>query len=234
MAVTHIIQIPHEIRNKLVNEPEINHIKASDAFNALSGYQNRECRGHGRRWDLLPFLPPDLFQQFAPGGYADVSARIDQLMERQIAFPTFAHSVFTTAQINFDDVVPRSRKNRDSSFGTMEAITSLGNYEHEDGRGAVILWDDETVVHFPPGSTIVFPSGTKRFSFIPVALREERYFFRQYCDAGVFRWLDKGGRTDAEFEKDATIEEKAAWEARRENRAKTAVKLFSKVGDVYC
>jgi hypothetical protein len=79
----------------------------------------------------------------------------------------------------------------------------------------------------------LFPAGTKRYSFVPVAPHETRFLFRQYCNAGVLRWLEKGGQTDSEFDLLASSEQTEAWEEKRKNRGKAALKKFSKYGDVY-
>ncbi|KAJ7666202.1 hypothetical protein DFH06DRAFT_925247, partial [Mycena polygramma] len=99
----------------------------------------------------------------------------------------FANSVFTTAEISFCDVPNLSRKNWESTFYGLEAITSCGTYDWEERRG-IILWDDDRVIPMPPGTTVVFPAGAKQYSFVPVAPHESRYLFRQYCHAGALRW----------------------------------------------
>ncbi|KAJ7140434.1 hypothetical protein C8R46DRAFT_921364 [Mycena filopes] len=144
----------------------------------------------------------------------------------------FPGSVFTTAELCYGDVPTLSAKNWDASFYAWEAITSLGNYTSEE-RGGIILWEDGRVFPLTPGATFVFPSGTKRYSFVPVAPDETRVIFRQFCNAGALRWAEKGGRSDSEFDREASDDEKAAWEARRTARAETAAKLYSKLNDLF-
>jgi hypothetical protein len=49
----------------------------------------------------------------------------------------------------------------------------------------------------------------------------------------VFRWLEKGGRSDKDFDEYASEEEIAAWDERRANRGQSSLKVFSKLGDVF-
>ncbi|KAJ6547926.1 hypothetical protein DFH09DRAFT_926679 [Mycena vulgaris] len=81
----------------------------------------------------------------------------------------------------------------------MEAITSIGNYDHTKG-GHIIFWGPggKGVVELAPGHTIIFPARTKRYSFVAVAPNETRFLFCQWCNAGVLRWIEKGGRSDTE------------------------------------
>ncbi|KAJ7673624.1 hypothetical protein B0H17DRAFT_911239, partial [Mycena rosella] len=79
------------------------------------------------------------------------------------------------------------------------AIIVVGKYAHKE-RGQLILGQDKAMVEVPSGTTLIFPSGTKHFSFAAVAPHETRYLFRQYCDAVVIRWIQKGSLSDAEFE----------------------------------
>ncbi|KAJ7152744.1 hypothetical protein C8R43DRAFT_886147, partial [Mycena crocata] len=171
------------------------------------------------------------YRQFAPRSHAAVAMAVDALVSRKIAKPAFPNSVFTTSQLRFCDVPSISQKNIDSDFVTMEAITAVGTYDKK--RGQLILYDDEGAVEFPPGSTALFPTGTKRFSFAPVAAHETRYLFRQFCHASVLRWLEKDGQGDTEFEGFASAEEMEAWQARRSARGANAIKYFSKLHDVY-
>ncbi|KAJ7082830.1 hypothetical protein C8R43DRAFT_886434, partial [Mycena crocata] len=144
----------------------------------------------------------------------------------------FKNSVFTTLEIDFRDAPALATKTRDSAFGTFEAITSVGFYDHEGG-GHIEFWDDQISVELAPGATIIFPAGSKRFSFLPVGRREKRYLVRQFCNAGVLRWLDKGGRNDGEFDRSASVQQKEAWEAKRAARGEKYAKLYSKLDEVF-
>ncbi|KAJ7801670.1 hypothetical protein B0H14DRAFT_2386217 [Mycena olivaceomarginata] len=114
----------------------------------------------------------------------------------------------------------------------MEAVTSFGSYDHTQG-GHIVFADDHGMFEMPVGTTVLFPAGTKRYTFAAVGKNEHRYLFRQFCSAGVLRWVDKGGRTDLQFAREASLEQQAAWEAMRQQRGQTSLKSFSKLRDVY-
>ncbi|KAJ7825683.1 hypothetical protein B0H13DRAFT_1657876, partial [Mycena leptocephala] len=146
--------------------------------------------------------------------------------------PAFQNSVFTTSEISFGDAPSPVRKNTQAAFDTLEAVTVVGNWDHKTG-GGILFPEDESVVQLKPGATVLYPSGTKRFSWVAIAPHEKRYFFRQFCHAGVLRWIEKGGRSDTEFEDLASAPEIAAWNAQRAKRGLTSVKKFSKLGDIF-
>jgi hypothetical protein len=123
-------------------------------------------------------------------------------------------------------------KNPDIAFDTMEAVTVFGSWDYKTG-GGILLPEDEGMIQLKPGATILFPAGTKRFTFVAVAPHETRYFFRQYCHAGVLRWVEKGGRSDTEFEDVSSAEEIMAWNEHRAQRGRASIKMFSKLRDVF-
>ncbi|KAJ7139368.1 hypothetical protein C8R44DRAFT_867519 [Mycena epipterygia] len=194
--------VPHELHNCTATTGtslvEIQFIKGSFAFNAISAYQNH------------------LFEQFFLALHADVASKVSELIERNIVAPPFENSIFTTAEIHFCDAPSLSGKSEDSVFYTVEAFTT-----------------DLKVLPLPPGTTVLFTAGCKRYSFVAVAPHKTRYLVRQSCNAGALRWVDKGFRSDATFERTATVLEQAAWQSKRETRGCTSTKLFSKVRDVY-
>ncbi|KAJ7907848.1 hypothetical protein B0H13DRAFT_1618069, partial [Mycena leptocephala] len=111
-------------------------------------------------------------------------------------------------------------------------LTVLGFWNHKE-CGGIQFFGGEGVVELIPGATIAVPAGTMAYKLLPVAPHERRYIFRQYCHAGVFRWLEKGGRSDKDFDEYASEEEIAAWDERRANRGQSSLKMFSKLGDVF-
>ncbi|KAJ7822088.1 hypothetical protein B0H14DRAFT_2598760 [Mycena olivaceomarginata] len=102
--VTRYLLAPHWFEKHAVDPREIRAIKNNQSLQIISEYQNH------------------LYQQFAPRGYAAVSTRMTELMERRIAFPAFEHSVFTTCDIIFNDTFSL-RINYETVFDTMEAFT---------------------------------------------------------------------------------------------------------------
>ncbi|KAJ7450434.1 hypothetical protein FB451DRAFT_1052313 [Mycena latifolia] len=114
----------------------------------------------------------------------------------------------------------------------MEVITSFGTYDHKK-RGHILFWDDDKVVELPSGASVMFPAGSKRYSFLPVDGHEERFLFRQFCHASVFRWVEKGGHSDTEFESVSSPEAIDAWNEKRARWGEAGAKLFSKLEDIF-
>jgi hypothetical protein len=161
-----------------------------------------------------------------------MQAKMAELVNRRIVYPAFDHSVFTTTEISWCDVLTRSQKNFNGGLDTMEVITSIGNYDHKQG-GHVVLWDDNKIIELPSGASVMFVAGTKRYSFVPVGRNEERFLFRQFCNAGVLRWIEKGGYSDSEFDMVMSPEVIAAWEERRAGRGAASAKLFTRLNDIF-
>ncbi|KAJ7093759.1 hypothetical protein C8R44DRAFT_645818 [Mycena epipterygia] len=146
--------------------------------------------------------------------------------------PVFKDSIFTTTDIVFCDAPNLCRRNPDAEFYGLEVLTSCGTYD-SILRGHIVFPEDHTVIPLRPGATIVFPAGTKRYFFIPVAADETRFLLRQFVHGGVMRWLVKDLRSDASFEDGGSAEELAAWYKTRAARGKNCAKLYSKLQDVY-
>lgn len=130
------------------------------------------------------------------------------------------------------DTASPAQKNLEAALDSMEAWTTIGKYDHKKG-GGIILWDAKRMIEMPSGSTIVFPAGTKSFSWVGVAPNETRFLVRQFCHAGVVRWVEKGGRSDAKFDEFATEAEIAHWDAHCAKRSEMTNNMFSKVGEIF-
>ncbi|KAJ7836823.1 hypothetical protein B0H13DRAFT_2368557 [Mycena leptocephala] len=110
---------PHQIGNFPVNLREIIDIEVSEAFIVVNAYQNH------------------IYQQAAPVSYATVEGHVNDLVRREIAFPAFKNSVFTTSEISFGDAGSPLRKNIQAAIGTFEAVTVVGTWDHEKGGDLV-------------------------------------------------------------------------------------------------
>ncbi|KAJ7028876.1 hypothetical protein C8F04DRAFT_963409, partial [Mycena alexandri] len=144
----------------------------------------------------------------------------------------YKHSVFTTTEVEYSDAPQTVHKNIQAAFDTMEAITVLGNWNHRTG-GGVWFPQDKALVELVPGATVLIPAGTKPYSLVGVRPHEKQFVFRQFCNAGVLRWVKKGLRSDTEFEQGASPDELAAWEEYRVLRGRAALKKFSRLNEVY-
>ncbi|KAJ7810041.1 hypothetical protein B0H13DRAFT_1667755, partial [Mycena leptocephala] len=111
-------------------------------------------------------------------------------------------------------------------------ITALGDYNPRWG-GELILWDEKKVVRFPPGSTFLFPASFIRYSFTQVREGETHYTFGQYAQAGLFRYLESGCRSEAMFEATAWTAEREARDRLRDARMANALSMYSHLDEFY-
>ncbi|KAJ7631461.1 hypothetical protein DFH06DRAFT_936417, partial [Mycena polygramma] len=76
------------------------------------------------------------------------------------------------------------------------AITTLGDYG--DDSAWFLYWHecsgDRVAIRCPPGTTLLVPASIVRYSFSALKKGERRYLFQQFFDAGVSRWVERGGR----------------------------------------
>jgi hypothetical protein len=112
---------------------------------------------------MLKTIAPRLWE----AGNATVEAVMQHDLRLHLPFHIPNHkppqpTAFAEVQYRFavTDSVPRKTGGGVSGW---DAFTSLGHY---DGREvALILWDDRSVVTFPPGSTFFLPAGLMSYSF---------------------------------------------------------------------
>ncbi|KAG6834762.1 hypothetical protein H0H93_007570, partial [Arthromyces matolae] len=113
----------------------------------------------------------------------------------------FRKSVYPSAAFNMGGRV-RTFVHRDVMnipFGWC-AITALGRFD-PDKSAKLILWEPKLVVRFPHASTVQIPSATITHSNTGVTGIDLRLSVTQYAPGGLFRWIDNGGRTEAELRK---------------------------------
>jgi hypothetical protein len=122
-------------------------------------------------------------EQIAPKIFAEVQFKVAKLKAGCKLSTPFPNSIFTTVEISFCDMPNLSHKNWDATFYGLEVITSCGNYDWQE-QGGLISWDNDCVIPLPPGTTVVFPAGTKRFSFIPVTPDESTGSFATRAYSG--------------------------------------------------
>ncbi|KAJ7723599.1 hypothetical protein B0H14DRAFT_3519894 [Mycena olivaceomarginata] len=143
----------------------------------------------------------------------------------------FPKSVFASAAFNFG---PRvwTFKHRDVcnlAFGWC-AVQSLGPFNAVKG-GHLVLWDLKMVVEFPAGALILLPSATVAHSNVALEVGEEQISFTQFTAGGLFRWVDHGGHTAEELQR----EDPDIWEcmqALKETRWEMGLSYFSTVDEL--
>ncbi|KAJ7429659.1 hypothetical protein B0H11DRAFT_1766828 [Mycena galericulata] len=176
-------------------------------------------------------ITPDLAWQFAPRMVAFMKSQLELLDERVAIGPPFPGSAFSTTEFNFGDAPMHTRKHANDVFHGFRAITVLGVY-NPDHSNLLIVPGDDAAIRCPPGATVLIPC-TKDYFFTKVGRGEKRYLFQQYFHSGVQRWLDRGFRSDMEYDLDATPQEKLAVEAHLANRVAFAAKLFNQLHEMH-
>ncbi|KAJ7481409.1 hypothetical protein B0H11DRAFT_2232906 [Mycena galericulata] len=206
--------VPHRIaQTNMVNFKEVSFIRKSPVFEAISAYQNH------------------LVWQVAPRLCAGIAIELSKLKDKTNLEPAFKDSIFTTSEVVTCAGLNFSRRNYEAAFYALEVLTICSTYNFKE-RGHLIFWEDDAIIPLRPGTTVAFPGGTKRYSFVDVAHNEKRYIFRQFCHTGILRWVEKGFRSDVEFEATASHAEMAAWNARRAARGEKSIKLYGKLKDI--
>lgn len=144
----------------------------------------------------------------------------------------FLNSVFACATFNFG---PNTCCFDHVDTGNLPfgwcAITALGNFDPTFG-GHLVLWDLKIVIEFPPGSTILIPSGSIRHSNITIRPGEDRYSFTQYTAGGLFCWVDHGYQTEKSYKMGWNKERKQAEEVVNQQRWVQGVGMFSTLAEL--
>ncbi|KAI5885768.1 uncharacterized protein SCHCODRAFT_02672872 [Schizophyllum commune H4-8] len=144
----------------------------------------------------------------------------------------FAQSVWACITINFG---PRTMTYKHRDFGNLPfgwcAITALGKFDPNRG-GHLILWECGLVIRFPPGSTIIIPSGIIHHSNIKIAEDETRYSVTQYTSGALFRWAQHGCKLDEDFYSSLTPSEYAREKERNKNRWREGARLWSTISEL--
>ncbi|KAJ6447706.1 hypothetical protein C8R45DRAFT_1115758 [Mycena sanguinolenta] len=170
---------------------------------------------------------------FAPILFAFCQSQMALLADwdRTLRWP-FKDSIFAACTFNFG---PRVSTLPHLDFGNLAwgwcAITALGSFDADRG-GHLILWDLKMVIRFPAGATILIPSAIIRHSNVSVQPHESRSSFVQYTAGGLYRWIRNGFRTDEDFDRSASNEEKAVKEQEAKRRWEEGVAMFSTVEDL--
>ncbi len=139
-------------------------------------------------------------------------------------------SIFSAISLNLGhQVVAELHKDfKNLAYGLCH-ICALGNFDAELS-GHLILWELDLLIEFPPGSSILITSALISHGNTELQVGEERYSVIQYTAGGLFRWVEYGCRTEAQFGKEKPEEAARVWNERPE-RWKEAISLFSNVSE---
>jgi hypothetical protein len=111
------------------------------------------------------------------------------------------------------------------------AITALGTFDYTKG-GHLILWDCKLILEFPPGCTILIPSAAIFHSNTRIAEHETRYSFTQYTAGALFRWVERGFRSEKDYIATLTAEEIEEERKLGLERAAAGAALFSTLDEL--
>ncbi|TEB19141.1 hypothetical protein FA13DRAFT_1647352, partial [Coprinellus micaceus] len=108
-------------------------------------------------------------------------------------------SVFCSAACNLGPQVVTAFHHdcRNLPFGFC-TIHAMGRYDYTIG-GHLVLKELKLMIQFPPGALLLIPSATITHGNTPLQVGETRTSFTQYTSGSIFRFVDNGCRTEAEF-----------------------------------
>ncbi|KAJ7020703.1 hypothetical protein C8F04DRAFT_973735, partial [Mycena alexandri] len=102
--------------------------------------------------------------------------------------------------------------------GAFSILTALGKYNHNCGSH-IILWELGFVISFPPGASIILPTGVIHYSFVRVRPDETRYSLLQWAGSGITRYLRNGYNMDLDFAQASEAKPAAREERRKADHA---------------
>lgn len=186
-------------------------------------------RSNALRCARLSRQPAGAFAFYAPKLYKEYTDHLDPLFERYPGFKkTFSNSIFPACTFNCGPrVVTLEHVDCTNVPFGLCAIFACGSYDPKTG-GHLVLFDLGLVIEFPPGSTILVPSGTLRHGNVAIKDGETRQSFTQYCPGGLFRWVAYGFKSVTT----SSDETRRLFERSHETRCKRAVGLFSKLDEL--
>lgn len=170
----------------------------------------------------------DCFATYAPKLWQDYGRHLDPLFAHDPKLKrVFSNSIFPAATFNCGlRVVTLDHVDSTNVPFGLCAIFACGSYDPIKG-GHLILFDLGLVIQFPPGSTILVPSGTIRHGNVPIQPHETRQSFTQYCPGGLFRWVEFGFKPS--YKKP---EMQVFFRERHEERCQRAANLYSRLDEL--
>ncbi|KAJ7457082.1 hypothetical protein FB451DRAFT_1047714 [Mycena latifolia] len=164
-----------------------------------------------------------MLKEIAPRLWASAHETIEAVLEhdcrlhmplrvprRETRQPTAFAEV--TYEFSVPDSIPRRLARRRPAG--WDVVTSLGHYNSTEGE--LILWEDHTIVRFPPGSTILIPSGIVSYSFAGVSeFFSKRMLIAQLLNGNLYDYVANGFYPEP-LRKPQFPTEEARQEARRE------------------
>jgi hypothetical protein len=167
---------------------------------------------------MLKTIAPRLWE----AGNATVEAVLEHDLRLHLPFHIANHTphqptAFAEVQYRFaiTDSVPRLPSRARAGVSGWDVFTSLGHYDCSEV--ALILWDDQSVVAFPPGSTFFLPAGMMNYSFTATS-DSSQMLLTQAMHHDLHDYVVNGFRADTGYLQPNWTKEKreAHWRSRAE------------------
>ncbi|KAJ7701958.1 hypothetical protein B0H17DRAFT_1128161 [Mycena rosella] len=214
------LQRPENIPNTEDNIINLAVLRLSEAIQEITSFQNA------------------MLKHVAPRLWASANETIEALIEHdcRLHMPLWIpsrhkHQPTAFAEVAYQFSVPNSKpwhtpRGRVSGW---DAITALGHYD--DTKGEIIVWDDKTMVRFPPGSTFLIPSGILGYSFAGIAdFFSKRMLISQFLNGDIYNYMENGFHArPLNKRRFATME---AREQARRARAEELIAMYPTVSEI--
>lgn len=134
-----------------------------------------------------------MLAHYFPRVWRHMTASIRAVLEHDASLRRpFLNSSYPAFGVNFGPrTVCFDHCDSSNSPGVPCAVTALGDYDPRRG-GHLVVFDLKLVIEFPPGTTILLPSGSLRHGNTRIAPHETRTSFTQYCPGGLLRFSTYG------------------------------------------
>ncbi|KDQ65187.1 hypothetical protein JAAARDRAFT_118799 [Jaapia argillacea MUCL 33604] len=207
-------QLPGNILNPPEQAAAFNHLTSQRCFKRVAGHHDR----------ILSHYAPRLYKCY----HMTMNAIYQHHPHLKRIFPS---SAWPAATFNLGPrLVTKQHVNSGNYAAGVCPITAFGVYDHTKG-GHFVLWDMGLIIEFPPGSTIVVPSGTLLHGNTAIQPHECCYSFTQYAAGALFRWFDYGFRSSKKLsEEDPALF--AEMEHHRLTRWAESLTMFSKLEEL--
>ncbi|KAJ7617536.1 hypothetical protein DFH06DRAFT_1012556 [Mycena polygramma] len=200
-------------------------------YSAIASWQNSKCLRILTPLGSKTHLVLALYRDFAPRLYDHVNGIKSDILNKDWTLrDNYPPGAFHASEWFLGGHESPPRLDDLQMLWSWRAFTALGNYNARWG-GELILWEEKKIVKFPVGATFLFPSAFMRYSFTRICAGEEQFWFSQYSQAGVFRHLENGYRSEARFEGLAWTGTHRARDEMKDRRMETALGMYSNVND---
>ncbi|KAJ7733850.1 hypothetical protein DFH07DRAFT_967817 [Mycena maculata] len=140
-----------------------------------------------------------VLQGIAPRAWSDTRSIIDAVVQRDwdlhVPFQLgnqgpYQPTAFSEVEYRFDLPDSMGRRDEDDHPSSIRGLTAVGAYPYTEG--GLILWNDRTVVDFPPGSSFFFLGALTHYSFCAVEKPGYQMIITQACGARLHGYVADG------------------------------------------